>query len=74
MIDINTGSQVKLQVGFIIMSPSAIEASYAWLMRQFELDAFNISTVVSRGAVRSAASSYAAMRMVAVSRPVLVIA
>ena len=30
--------------------------------------------VVSRGAVRSAASSYAAMRMVAGSRPVLVIA
>ena len=31
-------------------------------------------TVVSRGAVRSAASSYAAVRMVAGSRPVLVIA
>ena len=30
--------------------------------------------VVSRGAVRSVASSYAAMRMVAGSRPVLVIA
>ena len=32
------------------------------------------AAVVSRGAVRSAASSYAAMRMVAGSRPVLVIA
>ena len=30
--------------------------------------------VVSRGAVRSAASSYAAMRMVAGSRPILVVA
>ena len=31
-------------------------------------------SVVSRGAVRSAASSYAAMRMVTGSRPVLIIA
>ena len=33
-----------------------------------------MSNVVSRGAVRSAASSYAAMRKVAGSPPVLVIA
>ena len=35
---------------------------------------YDYFTVVSRGAVRSAASSYAAMRMVAGSRPDLVIA
>ena len=33
-----------------------------------------LEKIVSRGAVRSAASSYAAMRMIAGSRPVLVIA
>ena len=35
---------------------------------------FHIMYYYSRGAVRSAASSYAAMRMVAGSRPALVIA
>ena len=40
-----------------------------------QMDAGSSPTdVISHGAVRSAASSYAAMRMVAGSRPVLVIA
>ena len=35
--DIHMCIQITSKVAFIILSPSAIEASHPWLMRQFEL-------------------------------------